>query len=71
MRPRQLFKKYAKLTHISDEEFKKRFIAWRCGKLSKSFGKPAEFYTDFVEENYELRYPELMDLIYEKGIEIR
>jgi len=59
------------VNNIPEEEFNKRFTELRCVKLSKCFGKPAETYTQFVEENFNMRYKDLVDLLCEKGIEKR
>lgn len=60
LRPRKTFKKYADLQGLSEEEFRERFIDMRCQKLSNSFGKPAQEYRSFVEQNYESRFRELV-----------
>lgn len=39
----------------------------RCQKLSSAFGKPAQEYKKFVEENYEAKYRELVELLKKKG----
>lgn len=39
----------------------------RCQKLSHSFGKPAQEYRSFVEENYESRFRELVWKLEQKG----
>lgn len=39
----------------------------RCQKLSSAFGKPAQEYKKFVEENYESKYRDLVQLLKEKG----
>lgn len=67
LRPRQTFKKYADLQKMPEEEFRQRFIDMRCQKLSYNFGKPAQEYKSFVEENYESRYKELVHMLEERG----
>lgn len=67
LRPRETFKKWAKVHNIPEEEFKQRFIDMRCQKLSSAFGKPAQEYKKFVEEHYEAKYRELVQLLKEKG----
>lgn len=67
LRPRETFKKWASIHNIPEEEFKQRFIDMRCQKLSSAFGKPAQEYKKFVEENYEAKYRELVELLKEKG----
>lgn len=69
--PRETFRKYAKEQNISDEEFNQRFVAMRCQKLSKMFGKEPETYKKIVEETIDLGQKEMIDAIYEKGIEKR
>lgn len=39
----------------------------RCQKLANNFGKPAQEYRAFVEENYESRYKDLVCKLEEKG----
>lgn len=39
----------------------------RCQKLSSAFGKPAQEYKNFVEENYESKYRDLVQMLKEKG----
>jgi hypothetical protein len=67
LRPRETFKKYADLQSLSEEDFRQRFIDMRCQKLSNNFGKPAQEYRAFVEENYESRYRDLVCKLEERG----
>ena len=69
LRPKDVFAKYAEENNVPKEEFNKKFVSMRCEKLSHKFGKPAEEYKTFVEENLELPQRELIELLFEKGIE--
>ena len=70
-RPKEVFKAYALENGLTEEQFNEKFVNFRLQKLSKMFGNPVEKYRAFVQENIDLPQRELMDLIYEKGIEKR
>ena len=56
---------------MSEEEFNEKFVNFRIQKLAKCFGNPAEKYKAFVTENIDLPQKELMEKLYEQGIEKR
>jgi hypothetical protein len=56
---------------MPEKEFTNKYISLRCLKLSRCFGKPAESYRAFVAEHIELRQRDMMEVLYEKGIEKR
>lgn len=71
LRPKETFKKWAEENGIPEEEFNTKFVSFRCQKLSGFFGKAPEEFKKFVEENIDLNQREMMDKLYELGIEKR
>jgi hypothetical protein len=71
LKPRETFKKFADENGISEEEFNQKLVNMRCQKLSRNFGKEPGHYREFVEKNKELDHRELMEKLFEEGIEKR
>lgn len=71
LRPMKVFEKWAEEHDIPKEEFKRRFTEFRCQKLSGFFGKAPETYKEFVEANIDLPQRELMEKLFETGLEKR
>ena len=68
-RPKDVFKQYASDNGIPESEFNEKFTNFRVQKLAKCFGNPAEKYKQFVSENLDLTQRELMEKLYETGLE--
>lgn len=70
-RPMEAFEQWADENGISKEEFRRRFTDFRCKKLSGFFGKEPQYYKEFVEANIKLPQREMMEKLYESGLEQR
>ena len=68
-RPKDVFKQYAADNGMPEKEFNEKFINFRIQKLGKCFGNPPEKYREFVAEHLDLTQKELMQALYDKGIE--